>query len=61
MTKMPINYNDTFDYCETLLKAQFEDQLTLEGSTEYKIKSVQAIVAHLTNIENMKRTWRSGR
>ena len=61
MTEMPNNYDDTLDYCERLLKAIFEDALTIEGSTEYKLKEVQVIVAHLSNIEKMKHTWRSAR
>jgi hypothetical protein len=61
MTKMPNNYDDTLDYCERLLKTIFEEALTLDGSTEYKLKEVQVIVAHLKNIENMKKTWRSER
>ena len=61
MSEMPTNYDDTLDYCERLLKSIFEDALTLEGSTEHKLKEVQVIVAHLTNIEKMKYTWRSAR
>ena len=61
MSEMPTNYDDTLDYCEKLLKTIFEDILTLEGSTEYKLKEVQVIVAHLANIEKMKYTWRSAR
>ena len=61
MTQMPNNYDDTLDYCERLLKTIFEETLTLEESTEYKLKEVQVIVAHLTNIEKMKYTWRSAR
>ena len=62
MTKMPTNYDDTLDYCENLLKNIFEDILTLEDvGTEYKLKEVQVIVAHLSNIEKMKYTWRSAR
>jgi len=34
---------------------------SVEESTEYKLKEVQVIVAHLTNIEKMKYTWRSAR
>ena len=48
---MPNNYDDTLDYCERLLKTIFEEALTLEESTEYKLKEVQVIVAHLSNIE----------
>jgi hypothetical protein len=61
MTQMPNNYDDTLDYCEKILKTIFEEALTLEESTEYKLKEVQVIVAHLTNIEKMKYTWRSSR
>ena len=61
MHKMPSNYDDTLDYCESLLKTIFEETLTLEENTEYKLKEVQVIVAHLTNIEKMKYTWRSAR
>jgi len=61
MSQMPNNYDDTLDYCERLLKTIFEETLTLEGSTEYKLKEVQVIVAHLSNIEQMKYTWRSAR
>ena len=56
MTQMPTNYDDTLDYCERLLKTIFEEALTLEESTEYKLKEVQVIVAHLSNIEKMKYT-----
>ena len=61
MSEMPSNYDDTLDYCEKLLKAIFEEILTAEGGTEYKLKEVQVVVAHLKNIETMKYTWRSGR
>ena len=61
MSEMPTNYDDTLDYCERLLISIFEDTLDLEGSTEYKLKEVQVIVAHLKNIEQMKYTWRSAR
>jgi hypothetical protein len=54
MTEMPNNYDDTLDYCERLLKTVFEEVLTVEESTEYKLKKVQVIAAHLKNIENMK-------
>ena len=60
MTQMPNNYDDTLDYCERLLKTIFEETLTLEESTEYKLKEVQVIVAHLTNIEKMKYTSTHG-
>ena len=40
MSEMPNNYDDTLDYCESLLKTIFEETLTLEGSTEYKLKEV---------------------
>ena len=53
MHKMPTNYDDTLHYCEKLLKTIFEDTLTIEESTEYKLKEVQVIIAHLTNIEKM--------
>lgn len=54
MEQMPNNYDDTLAYCERLLKSIFEETLTLEGSTEYKLEVIQVIVAHLTNLENMK-------
>jgi len=60
MTEMPTRYVDTLEYCEKLLKVIFEETLTsLDGSTECKIKEVQVIFAHLSNIEKMKCSFRS--
>jgi flagellar motility protein MotE (MotC chaperone) len=54
MTEMPKNYENTLDFCESLIKIIFEETIALEESTEYKLKEVQALTAHLKNIENMK-------
>ena len=54
MSEMPTNYDDTLDYCEKLLKTIFDAILTVEGSTEYKLKESKVVVAHLANIEKMK-------
>lgn len=62
MTEMPTCYVDTLEYCEKLLKDVFEETVaSLEGSTEYKLNEVQVILAHLSNIEKMKCSWRLAR